>query len=228
MRTCTLGLISVAVLWAAPARAADFFFKDGDVVVMIGDSITEQHLYSNYVEMWTVTRFPNWKLTFRNTGIGGDTSTGGNGRFKRDVLRYKPTAMTVDFGMNDGGYQPFNQPRFATYVKGLEGMAEQAKKAGIRVAWCTPQPLDTAEPGATEPSAYNKTLEKYGDLGVKQIAEKYQSLFVDQFHPYLDVLNKARGSMKQYTRITAGDAVHPGPPGQALMAASILKGLSLP
>ena len=43
---------------AASASAAEFFFKDGDVVVMIGDSITEQHLYSNYVEMWTVTRFP--------------------------------------------------------------------------------------------------------------------------------------------------------------------------
>jgi hypothetical protein len=27
------------------------------MIVMIGDSITEQHLYSNYVEMWTVSRF---------------------------------------------------------------------------------------------------------------------------------------------------------------------------
>ena len=76
---------------------------------MIGDSITEQHLYSNYVEMWTVTRFPAWKLTFRNVGIGGDRSTGGNSRFKRDVLAHKPTAMTVDFGMNDGGYRPFDE-----------------------------------------------------------------------------------------------------------------------
>src|SRR3954454_639774 len=112
MRTSLLSLSLVLAALAAPARAADFFFKDGDTVVMIGDSITEQHLYSNYVEMWTVTRLPAWKLTFRNTGIGGDTSTGGNSRFKRDVLRYNPTAMTVDFGMNDGGYQPFNEGRF--------------------------------------------------------------------------------------------------------------------
>src|SRR3954462_15808065 len=118
MRRASLLLTVFVLLGAAPARADDFFFKDGDVVVMIGNSITEQHLYSNYVEMWTVTRFPSWKLTFRNTGIGGDTSGGGNARFKRDVLRYKPTAMTVDFGMNDGGYQPFNQPRYATYMKG--------------------------------------------------------------------------------------------------------------
>src|SRR5262245_8133096 len=112
MRRTTLLLAVVAFLGTVPARADDFFFKAGDVVVMIGDSITEQHLYSNYVEMWTVTRFPAWKLTFRNTGISGDTSGGGNNRFKRDVLRYNPTAMTVDFGMNDGGYAPFGEPRF--------------------------------------------------------------------------------------------------------------------
>src|SRR5438067_6679979 len=146
MRTTFLSVVAVVALWATPARAADFFFKDGDVVVMIGDSITEQHLYSNYVEMWTTTRFPAWKLTFRNTGIGGDTSGGGNGRFKRDVLRYNPTAMTVDFGMNDGGYQPFNEGRFKAYFNGLQGMADQAKAAKVRAAWVTPQPLDTGEP----------------------------------------------------------------------------------
>src|SRR5262245_18643185 len=190
MRTLAVPLIALAALWAAPARAADatkagdFFFKDGDVVVMIGDSITEQHLYSNYVEMWAVARFPNWKLTFRNTGIGGDTSGGGNARFKRDVLRYKPTAMTVDFGMNHGGYQPFNEQRFKAYFNGLQGMAEQAKEAKVRVAWITPQPLDTDKPGKAEPDAYNKTLERFGDEGVKEIARKNDDLFVDQFHPY--------------------------------------------
>jgi lysophospholipase L1-like esterase len=232
MKTTLLSLVAALFFWAAPARSADFFFKDGDTVLMIGDSITEQHLYSNYVEMWTVTRFPAWKLTFRNTGIGGDTSTGGNNRFKRDVLRYHPTAMTVDFGMNDGAYAPFNEPRYKNYEKGLFGMAEQAKAANIRVAWCTPQPLDTDKPGDTEPEIYNKTLEKYGDMGVKGTAEKYQGLFVDQFHPYLEVLNRARAeaaqSQKKYDRVTGGDAVHPGPAGQSLMAASILKGLSFP
>jgi lysophospholipase L1-like esterase len=231
MRKLTLALVAVVVLWSAPARAADnrFFFKDGDVVVMIGDSITEQHLYSNYVETWTVTRFPDWKLTFRNVGIGGDTSTGGNRRFARDVVRFHPTAMTVDFGMNDGGYGGFKPGRFDAYVKGLQGMADQAKEAKVRVAWVTPQPLDAGDPGknALNAPAYNQTLEKFS-AGVKEVAQKNGGVFVDQFHPYLSVLDKARGEMATYQRITAGDAVHPGPPGQALMAASILRGLHLP
>jgi lysophospholipase L1-like esterase len=220
-------LVLVLTGLSSPARAADFFFKDGDTVVMIGDSITEQHLYSNYVEMWTVTRFPAWKLTFRNTGIGGDTSTGGNSRFQRDVVAYHPTAMTVDFGMNDGRYSAFREETFRPYMKGLQGMADQAKKANIRVAWTTPQPLDGGEQGKTALTGYNQTLEKFSE-GVKEIAEKNEGLFVDQFHPYLAVLDKARHASDKYSRITAGDAVHPGPPGQALMAASILKGLHFP
>jgi lysophospholipase L1-like esterase len=227
MRLQPLVLFVVLLLWVPPAPAADFFFQDGDTIVVIGDSITEQHLYSNYLEMWTVTRFPNWKLTFRNTGIGGDTSPGGNGRFDRDVLRYHPTAMTVDFGMNDGGYGGFDEKRFTNYLKGLQGMADKAKVAKIRVAWITPQPLDTGDQGKTALTSYNQTLEKFSD-GVKDIATKNEGCFVDQFHPYLAVLDKARATSNKYERITAGDAVHPGPPGQALMAASILKGLDFP
>jgi lysophospholipase L1-like esterase len=232
VRAKVLALVGlVAFLATAPAAenektasSAKFFFKDGDRIVMMGDSITEQRLYSNYVEMWTVSRFPAWKLTFRNVGIGGDTSGGGNGRFKRDVQAYKATALTVDFGMNDGGYQPFNDQRFGTYMKGLQGIADQAKAAGVRVAWVTPQPVEH-NPGA-KAEFYNQTLEKFSD-GVKEIAEKNGGLFVDQFHPYWAVVKKARDAGVN-GRITGGDAVHPGPPGQIVMAAAILKGLSFP
>jgi len=220
-------VVVFAAYSSAALQAADFFFKDGDVVVMIGDSITEQHLYSNYVEMWTVTRFPHWKLTFRNVGISGDRSPGGNSRFARDILIHKPSAMTADFGMNDGGYGAFSDKVFNPYMEGLQGMADQVKAAKIRAAWVTPQPLDTAEQGPTALTAYNQTLEKFSE-GVKAIADKNGGLFVDQFHPYLAVLDAARAKGPKYDRITAGDAVHPGPPGQALMAASILKGLSFP
>ena len=94
-----------------PASAQEFFLKKGDVVVVMGDSITEQRLYSNYLEIWCQTRFPSYNLVFRNVGIGGDRSTGGNGRFKRDVLPFKPTVLTVDFGMNDGNYGPARSQR---------------------------------------------------------------------------------------------------------------------
>jgi hypothetical protein len=112
-------------------------------------------------------------------------------------------------------------------MDGLQGMANQAKAASIRVAWVTPQPLDNGDQGPTALTGYNQTLEKFSE-GVKVIADKNGGLFVDQFHPYLAALDGARSKGPKYDRITGGDAVHPGPPGQALMAASILKGLNFP
>lgn len=200
-----------------------FFFKDGDTIVVMGDSITEQHLYSNYLEMWSVCRFPKRNLTFRNVGIGGDRSTGGNNRFKRDVLAHKATVLTVDFGMNDGNYKAFDEKTFQVYAKGLQGIADQAKAAKIRVAWITPQPIEKKEQGSAL-QGYNETLERYSD-GVRDIADKNGGIFVDQFHPYLSLLAKARATDPKNTYIMGGDAVHPGPPGQVVMAASILKGL---
>src|SRR5262245_7635278 len=152
------GLVLLAA--APPASAQSFFLKKGDVVVVMGDSITEQRLYSNYLELWSQTRFPGYNLVFRNVGIGGDRSTGGNGRFKRDVLAHKPTVLTVDFGMNDGNYKAFNEKTFDVYMKGLQGIADQAKAAGIRVAWVTPQPTERREAG-NQLAGYNETLKKY-------------------------------------------------------------------
>ena len=182
LRMGLASILATSVGLCADALSQDFFFRDGDRVVMIGDSITEQHLYSNYVEMWTVTRFPHWKITFRNVGIGGDRSVGGNARFARDVLLHKPTAMTVDFGMNDGSYREFSEQTFKPYVDGLQGMADQAKAANIRTAWVTPQPLDNDEQGKTALTGYNQTLEKFSE-GVKRSQRKTMAPLSINFIP---------------------------------------------
>src|SRR5207237_2583902 len=116
----TVLLLGGAVLAAQLAQAQDFFIKDGDRIVMMGDSITEQHLYSNFVEMWTVTRFPAWKLTFRNVGIGGDRSVGGNSRFQRDVERFHPNATTVDFARNAARSKALDAKLFKSYSDCLQ------------------------------------------------------------------------------------------------------------
>jgi hypothetical protein len=110
-------------------------------------------------------------------------------------------------------------------MTGLQGMADQAKQAKIRVAWITPQPVEhPQEPGGV--LGYNQTLERYS-AGVKEIAQKNVGLFVDQFHPYQVILDKARDAESK-EMVGGGDAVHPGGPGQALMAAAILQGLHFP
>ena len=67
-----LGLFSVASFAAEPATSA-FPLKNGDVWVMAGDSITAQHLHSNYFEAFCYARYPKLKFAFRNSGVGGHT-----------------------------------------------------------------------------------------------------------------------------------------------------------
>lgn len=125
----------LCLLAAFPLAAAEkpFFFQKDDRVIFLGDSITEQYQYSNFIELYITTRFPEWHVSFLNAGIGGDTANGGAGRFQKHVLAEKPTAVTIDFGMNDGGYGSFNEQRAALYAKKTAEMLEAAKNAGVRV-----------------------------------------------------------------------------------------------
>ena len=65
------------LLTALPCTAAEFFLKNDDKVVMMGDSITEQHLYSSYVEAWALTRFPAGDLRLKKNSYFHDRIFGG-------------------------------------------------------------------------------------------------------------------------------------------------------
>ena len=69
-----LGAYLALFLSGVAGLADDFQIRDGDRVVFLGDSITEQRLYTTYIEAYALTRHPNWKLKFRNVGWGGDTA----------------------------------------------------------------------------------------------------------------------------------------------------------
>src|ERR1700722_8056702 len=111
-------LFALLLLASAAFAEGDFYLKDGDRVVFYGDSITDQRLYTTFVETYVVTRFPKMDGTFIHSGWGGDDTVRGGGggpidlRLKRDVLAYKPTVLTIMLGMNDASYRPFDQRIF--------------------------------------------------------------------------------------------------------------------
>ena len=83
-------LTIVSLLATTTARAADFPLKDGDIWVMAGDSITAQHLHSNYFEAFCFARYPQLKFAFRNSGVGGHTITSTLARYDDDIDAWKP------------------------------------------------------------------------------------------------------------------------------------------
>ncbi len=216
-------LILVSAPLAAADDAADFFFRKGDRIVFLGDSITEQYQYSTDIELYLTTRFPDGDMTFINAGIGGDTATGGARRFDEHVLAEKPTALTIDFGMNDGGYGGFNPGAAKNYLNKTEEMLKAAKKAGVRVALISPNAVEVrARP---QLKTYLETQQKFY-APLKELAEKYQVPFVDQYAVTRKVLEKIEADNADVHPFP--DGVHTNGPGGLLMAHTILTGLKAP
>jgi len=253
IRKLAMSLMVVTLLVCSHGMAAEagFFFHNKDSVVFLGDSITEQKLYTTFIEAYTLTRFPAESFVFRKVGWGGDTAwlrqrahpnentlfaahdadqqkmveaSVGSG-LKRDVLPLKPTAVTVDFGMNDHGYQAFRTNVFNAYTRSQAEIVKVLKQNGARVALLTPQPIEDRRPDPDK-DVRNQCLRQFSD-GLQGVATNQGALFVDQFAPYMTLMMSARAGNTSAI-IGGGDAIHPGPAGHTIMAWAILKGLGAP
>ncbi len=192
--------------------------------MFLGDSITEQYQYSTDIELYLTTRFPKWRLSFLNAGISGDTANGGAGRFAEHVLAEKPTALTINFGMNDAGYGAFDANRQATYLKQTEAMLQAAKVAGVRVALLSPNAVDRRV--ADRFTLYLETQKQFYSP-LKDLAEKHTAAFVDQYAVTRAGLEKMEADKAEAVR-PFGDGFHTSPPGGLYMAHAILTGLGAP
>jgi lysophospholipase L1-like esterase len=206
----------------APLAQGECPLKPGDRVLFLGDSITEQKIHTRYVMNYFTLRYPGMDVTFRNAGVSGDTALGGLGRLQRDVLSQKPTIVTICFGMNDGGYSAFDQGRYDNFMKGMTGLVTELKKANVRVILLGPGCVDPDQRPSLKEQNYNDTLSRYSK-GCKELAEKEKVEYIDLHDMMIDAQTKAKAKDPKYTMIP--DSVHPGDPGQAVMAYAILKAL---
>jgi lysophospholipase L1-like esterase len=222
-RLSFLALLLTAVPVPAAPPDNPFFFRKGDRIVFLGDSITEQFQYSTAIELYLTTRFPDWDMTFLNAGIGGDTATGGANRFANHVLAEKPTCVTIDFGMNDGGYGGFNPQRAADYVKNTRAMLEAARKAGVRVALISPNAVEVRSKPTLK--TYLQTQQEFY-APLKDLAAQFEVPFVDQYAVTRKVLERIAADKADVHPFP--DGVHTNNAGGLLMAHTILVGLHAP
>ena len=241
----------VALQWGLGSVKAEFPLKQGDTWVMAGDSITAQHLHSNYFEAFCFARYPQLKFAFRNSGVGGHTIPSTLARFDYDIAAWKPTVVSVELGMNDKGGTPTDK-----FVANMTTMVERIRSVKARPIILSASPVNDGTTMAN--LGGNQRLHEYA-VALKDFSAKEQIPYADQFHALVDVwgLNKSKETMagtilklKQASADDAlvgvehlraflaaqakspvplvsmqGDAVHPGPPGQLMMAAALLKAL---
>jgi len=199
--------------------------KDGDTLVFLGDSITHQCLYTQYVEDFYYSRFPKLRIHFHNAGVGGDRAADALARFDADVAAYKPKYVTLLLGMNDGCYRDFDKTTFDTYQKDMSTLLGRVAAIGATAIPMTPTMFDArakqlrhqgAEPRDTY---YNSVLALYG-AWLREVAQVRGLGFVDMYAP----LNQQTldGRKKDACFTLMKDGVHPDAPGQVVMATAIL------
>jgi lysophospholipase L1-like esterase len=176
-------------------------------------------------------------VTFINTGWGGDKVTsndckpcagvGGLARIKHDVLDYRPTVVTLLFGMNDGQYVDFDPAILKTYEDGLIAIIRELKsKTGARIYVMTPTVYDgTRHTSWSHTDRYNDVLDRYSE-SAKQIARREGLPVIDLHTATTEALLGAKKVDPVYT--FAPDGVHPDEDGHLLMAAEILRAWSAP
>lgn len=215
----------------AQSAAPAFALHDGDRVTFYGDSITNQREYTEDVEEYVLTRFPAWKVSFHNAGVGGDKVSGGNAgpidlRLDRDVFAWHPDVITVMLGMNDFYYRSDLPGIYSTYTAGYRHLVESLKKndPGARITLIEPSPYDDVTRAS---EGLNNVLVKYSAF-VAQLAEEQGTQVVDFNAPVTKVLKAIKAASPALARQVIPDRVHPQQGGHWIMAESLLKSWHAP
>jgi lysophospholipase L1-like esterase len=195
---------------AAPLFAAgpELKLKKDDVWVMAGDSITAQRQHTNYIEAYYRTRFPNMNLRFRNSGIGGNRTGNILARFDYDVAAWKPTIVSIELGMNDvsAGDEP------SAYIKGMRELITNIRAIPAQPVLISSSPVDDGSKMGDWKSDRCRRLDAY-TVALKKLAEEEKVVFVDQYHPLVDLWgdNRRKGEAEAVKKGTWPPKPTPAP-----------------
>ncbi|WP_165072618.1 SGNH/GDSL hydrolase family protein [Paludisphaera rhizosphaerae] len=222
--------LTASLLMLAPtvAEAGDYALRDGDSVVLLGDSITAARTWGRIVENYTLLRFPERRVHFHNAAWGGDTAAGGLARMDRDVLAYKPTVLIVAYGVNDIGWgTKADDAHKQAYLDGIRGIVEKARAQGCRVyigsAAATAEDPDKAEHGylqtmCDEGMALARSLGEHS-IDIQRGMRAVQRRMVEA---------NAKEKPREPHSLHVSDGVHLNDLGQLAMAFAVLDGLDAP
>ena len=211
----------------APAYDS-LYLKKGDRLAIIGDSITEQKMYSRIIETYLTVALPELKITARQYGWSGETAEGFRKRMHQDCLRFQPTIATLCYGMNDHGYKPYDEKNAAKYRDNYGTVAKNLKDAGARVVIGSPGPVGKmphwvkSATGTVED--LNLNLCAFRNLDIA-LAQEHGVRFADVFWPMFTGFYAAKEKYGAGYEVPGSDGVHPDWAGQVIMAYAFLKAL---
>ena len=213
----------------APAPAG-LLLQPGDRLAIIGDSITEQKMYSRIIETYLTVCVPDLKISTRQFGWSGETAEGFLHRMTNDCLRFQPTMATLCYGMNDHCYGSYTEPHGQWYSNNYSAVASSLKASGARVVLGSPGCVGKVPPWAPDISVpvevLNLNLCRLRDMNI-EIAAQEKINFADVFWPMFTAGFTAHQKYGADYAVSGKDGVHPDWAGHVVMAYAFLKAMGL-
>lgn len=200
----------------------------GDLVAIVGDSITEQKLYSRYIEDYLVACLAPLELRVIQLGWSGERAPGFEARMENDLLPWKPNVVTTCYGMNDGLYRRYEPGIGQTYEKSMRAIVTRLKEAGVTVVVGSPGAVDTYSFKRADlpPAVYNDNLAHLRDIA-RSLATEAGMPFANVHDAMVQAMAKAKPVLGEEYDVCGGDGFHPRPNGQLVMAYAFLKGMGV-
>ena len=206
------------------------YFKDGQHILLIGDSITDcgrredaapyGRGYVSLLRAFTTARHPDTRLAWTNRGISGNTTRHLAGRWEADALAPRPDWLSVMIGINDVWRafdgDPENAVPLEEYTDTLRTLLRRAvEETGCRLILADPYII---EPDRDEPQ--RAASDKFVTV-VAGLAEEFDAVHI----PTQQVFDSAL--LSTTSRDWADDRIHPNLAGHALIAEAFMKALEI-
>ncbi|WP_299548926.1 SGNH/GDSL hydrolase family protein [Seonamhaeicola sp.] len=238
-------LIAIIVLFCSCNHSEkDLYPLHNKKVLILGNSITENGRYVDFIEYYLRKNYPEKPLDIISVGLSSETVSGDSEPdhgFPRpwvhnrldNALNYtKPDLVLACYGMNDGIYSELDSTRFNNYKKGIYKLKDKVEAQGAKIILLTPTIFDAAQKKDyllvdSDTYSYNTPYAYYNKEVLKTYANwllEFEDVPVIDLHSYL---SKIQAEFKQidsaFTLIP--DAVHPNETGHFFMAKKILNDL---
>ena len=218
--------IVLLLLAASPWYSQAFEIRDGDRVVLLGNTFIERAQSYGHLEACLTASLPDKNLTFRNLGWSGDTVFGharsyfgppkeGFERLTKHLAEVKPTVIISCYGAvaafeGRAGLQPF--------LEGYGKLLDMMEKTGARIVIMSPPPLENHPAPLPNQDAQNGWLAFYrGHL---------QNLARERGHAFADVF-QALGEGKREGPLLTENGVHFTDQGYAAIAPLVVSALGI-
>ncbi|TWT68320.1 SGNH/GDSL hydrolase family protein [Crateriforma conspicua] len=216
----------------APPPPAKLLLEKGDLLVIAGDSITEQRMYSRLIETYLVACMPELEIEVRQYGWSGEKTDGFLRRMDNDCLRFQPDVVTLSYGMNDARYRPYDVTNGRWYADHYRQIVRKCQAAGAEVVvgspGCSGKIATWVKGRSGTLDEHNQHLCALRDIAI-DVAEQQNAAFADVFWPMYQAKVFAPGrypgqGWRPY-EMCGRDGIHPDWAGHAIMAYAYLRAL---